>query len=190
VLTATAFQRQDIRSSLLGSSNVAPGVVTDLTLTFVDVYNACAPLVGYAIYVWHCDAQGLYSLYDLPAESYLRGIQVTDANGQVTFRTIFPGCYAGRYPHIHFEAFTSLANATAGNYARLVSQFAMPAAAATEVYALATYGDSPSRFGQTSISSDNVFGDNTSAQRTAMTLEMNGSASAGYTAIATIGIST
>jgi protocatechuate 3,4-dioxygenase beta subunit len=188
VLTATAFQRQDIRSSLLGSSNVATGVQTDLTLTVVDVNNACTPLAGYAIYLWHCDATGAYSLYDLPAESYLRGVQVTDANGQVTFRTIFPGCYAGRYPHIHFEAFTSLANATAGNYARLVSQFALPGAVSNEVYAQAGYGSSLSNFQRTSIASDNVFGDNSSSQQAAMTLEMTGSAAAGYTGRATIGI--
>lgn len=190
VLTMTAFQRQDIRSSLIGSSTVATGVQTDLVLTLVDVNNACSPLVGYAVYLWHCDASGSYSLYDLPAESYLRGIQVTDSNGQVTFRTIFPGCYAGRYPHIHFEAFTSLANATAGNYARLISQFAMPAAACTEVYGQSAYGSSLSRFQQTSIASDNVFGDNTAAQQTAMTLATSGSVSAGYSATATVGIAT
>jgi protocatechuate 3,4-dioxygenase beta subunit len=38
-------------------------------------------------------------------ESYLRGVQVTDSNGQVTFTTIYPACYSGRWPHIHFEVF-------------------------------------------------------------------------------------
>ena len=190
VLTISSFQRQDIRSSLIGSSTVAQGVVADLTLTFVDVNNGCTPLSGYAIYLWHCDAEGEYSLYDLPAESYLRGIQVTDSNGQVTFRTIVPGCYSGRYPHIHFEAFSSLANATLGNYARLISQFAVPAAVCETVYAQSTYGSSLTRFRQTSIASDGIFGDNTSAQKTAMTLTMSGSVSDGYTGTATIGIAT
>ena len=131
------------------------------------------------------------SLYDLPAESFLRGIQVSDANGQVSFTTIFPGCYAGRYPHVHFEVFSSLANATAGNYARLISQLAMPAAACEAVYADSTvYGSSLSRFRSTSISGDNVFGDNSSAQQTAMTLAMTGSPAAGYQAVATVGLTT
>lgn len=191
VLTMAVFQRSDIRSSLVGSSTVAAGVLVDVTLTLVDVNSSCSPLAGYAVYLWHCNATGGYSLYDLPAESYLRGIQVTDANGQVTFRTIFPGCYEGRYPHIHFEAFSSLANATSGNYARLISQLAMPSDACTTVYAdSGVYGSSLSRFQRTSLTSDNIFGDNTAAQRTAMTLSMAGTAAAGYTASATVGIAT
>ncbi len=191
VLTMAVFQRSDIRSSLIGSATVADGVLVDVTLTLVDVNSSCTPLAGYAVYLWHCNATGGYSLYDLPAESYLRGIQVTDANGQVTFRTIFPGCYEGRYPHIHFEAFSSLANATSGNYARLISQLAMPSDACTAVYAdSAIYGSSLSRFGRTSLTSDNIFGDNSAAQRTAMTLSMAGSSASGYTASATVGIAT
>jgi protocatechuate 3,4-dioxygenase beta subunit len=191
VLPMEAFQRSDIRSSVIGSGTVAGGVEVELTLTLVDVNDECAVLAGYAVYVWHCNASGQYSLYDLPAETYLRGVQVSDENGQVTFTTIFPGCYAGRYPHIHFEVFSSLANATSGNYAVLISQLAMPAAACTSVYSdTATYGNSAPRFANTSISSDNVFGDNSGAQTEVMTLEMSGSASAGYTATATVGIAT
>ena len=191
VLPITAFQRSDIRASVIGSSTVAAGVQTQLTLTLADVNSSCAPLAGYAVYIWHCNAQGQYSLYDVPAESYLRGIQVSDANGQVSFTTIFPGCYSGRYPHIHFEVFSSLANATAGNYARLVSQLAMPAAACQAIYAdTATYGSSLANFGNISIARDNVFGDNTSAQVAAMTPSITGSPSAGYQATATVGLST
>lgn len=191
VLSITSFQRQDIRSSLIGSSTVAAGVEMQVTLTLVDVNASCAPLAGYAVYMWHCDATGQYSLYDLPAESYLRGIQVTDANGQVTFTTIVPGCYAGRYPHIHFEAFSSLANATRGNYAVLISQLAIPAAVCNAVYAdTATYGSSASRFPSTSINGDNVFGDNSSAQKDAMMLAASGSAATQYSASATVGIAT
>lgn len=191
VLTVASFQRQDIRSSVIGSTNVAPGVPLQLTLTLVDVNNSCAALSGYAVYLWHCNALGQYSLYSLPAEDYLRGIQVTDANGQISFTTIFPGCYDGRFPHIHFEVFTSLANATSGRYARLISQLAMPTAACNAVYAdTATYGSSATNFGRVSMSSDNVFGDNTSAQQAAMTLAVSGSVSAGYTASAVVGIAT
>ena len=181
--------RTDIRPSFLGSTTVAAGVPVTITLTVVNVNSSCAPLAGYAVYIWHCDRDGNYSLYDLPAESYLRGIQVTDANGQITFTTIFPGCYAGRYPHIHFEVFTSLATATSGRAAKLISQLAMPSAICTTVYNNATgYSASVSRFAQVSIANDNVFGDNSAAQIAAMTLAMAGSVSAGYTATATVGI--
>jgi len=162
-----------------------------LTLTVVNTNNSCAPLAGYAIYLWHCDAAGKYSLYDLPTESYLRGIQVTDSNGQCTFTTIFPGCYNGRYPHIHFEVFASLATASAGTgrSARLISQMALPSAACSTVYSgSSTYSSSVSAFNNSSISGDNVFGDNTAAQITQQTLAMSGSVSAGYTATNKIGI--
>jgi protocatechuate 3,4-dioxygenase beta subunit len=190
VLTVSGVVRSDIRSSFVGSTTVATGVPVTFTITVVDANNSCAPLANYAIYLWHCDQLGRYSLYDLPAESYLRGLQITDANGQVTFTTIFPGCYAGRYPHIHFELFTSLANATRGSFARLISQFALPADACSTVYASTGYTTSASNFRSVSIANDNVFGDNTSSQITAMTMAMTGSVSAGYTATATVAIAT
>ncbi|MDG2535792.1 intradiol ring-cleavage dioxygenase [Sphingomonas sp. HITSZ_GF] len=190
VLTASNVVRSDIRSSFIGSSTTtAAGVQVTLTLTLVDVNSACAPLAGYAIYIWHCDRDGKYSLYDLPAESYLRGVGVTDSNGQVSFTTIFPGCYSGRWPHIHFEVFSSLANATGGRYATLISQLAMPSAACSTVYNNATgYTTSIRNFASVSINSDNVFGDNTSAQIAQQTPTMSGSVSDGYTATAVIGI--
>ncbi|ATY34813.1 intradiol ring-cleavage dioxygenase [Sphingomonas psychrotolerans] len=189
-LTAANVVRSDIRPSFIGSSAaVAAGVQVTLTLTVVNVNSACAPLAGYAVYLWHCDRDGKYSLYDLPNESYLRGVGVTDANGQVSFTTIFPGCYAGRWPHIHFEVFSSLSNATSGRYAALVSQLAMPAAACSEVYNNAGgYGTSLRNLGGVSLSGDNVFGDNASAQIAQQTPAMSGSAAVGYTATAVIGL--
>ena len=156
----------------------------------MNVNASCAPLSGYAIYIWCCDRQGLYSLYTVAAESYLRGVQVTDANGQVTFKLIFPGCYSGRWPHIHFEVYSSLSNATSGRYASLISQLALPSAICTAVYAdAATYPSSSRNFTQLgSLSNDNVFGDNTAAQNTAMTPTMTGATAAGYVGTATIGI--
>ena len=190
VLTVNGVTRSDIRSSFIGSTTTAPGVPVTFTITLVDANNSCAALAGYAIYLWHCDRAGQYSLYDLPAESYLRGLQVTDANGRVTFTTIFPGCYAGRYPHIHFEVFTSSTNATSGRFARLISQFALPSAACTTVYASTGYTASQSNFRSTSIASDNVFGDNSSAQIAVMTMAMSGDTTSGYTATATVGVAT
>jgi protocatechuate 3,4-dioxygenase beta subunit len=190
-LVATGIVRSDIRSSFLGSSTtVASGVQVSITITVVNANSSCAPLAGYAVYLWHCDRSGSYSLYSVPAESYLRGVQVTDANGQVTFTTIFPGCYSGRFPHMHFEVFSSIANATTGKSAVLISQYAMPAAACAAVYATSAYSTSLSNYNSITIASDNVFGDNTTAQMAVMTPVFTGSVSAGYTATSTIGIAT
>ncbi|KTF67656.1 intradiol ring-cleavage dioxygenase [Sphingomonas sp. HT-1] len=189
-LTASNVVRSDIRPSFIGSSTtVAAGVQLTLTLTVVDVNSSCGPLAGYAIYLWHCDRNGKYSLYDLPNESYLRGVGVTDANGQVTFTTIFPGCYAGRWPHIHFEVFSSLATATSGRYATLISQLAMPSAICSTVYSTASgYSSSLTNLSGVSIARDNVFGDNSAAQIAQQTPTMSGSVDAGYTATGIIGI--
>jgi protocatechuate 3,4-dioxygenase beta subunit len=190
VLVASGIVRSDIRSSFLTTTTVAGGVAVKLTLTVVNVNAACAPLAGYAVYLWHCDRNGNYSLYSgATGESYLRGVQVTDANGQVTFTTIFPACYDGRWPHMHFEVFSSLANATSGRYAVLTSQLAMPAATCTAVYAdTTTYPASASRFARVSLSSDNIFGDNSAAQLAQQIPAFTGSPVAGFNATALIGI--
>jgi protocatechuate 3,4-dioxygenase beta subunit len=190
VLTASGIVRSDIRPSFLTTTTVAAGTQVTLTLTVVDVNSSCGPLAGYAVYLWHCDRGGNYSLYSgAPAESYLRGVQVTNAAGQVTFTTIYPACYSGRFPHMHFEVFSNLANATSGRFAVLTSQLAMPAAASAAVFADATlYPGSASRAASVTTSNDGVFGDNTAAQIAAMTPTYSGSVSAGYTMAATIGI--
>lgn len=189
VLTASGIVRSDIRPSFLGTSTIAQGVVTTLKLTLVNTNASCALLSGYAVYLWHCDASGNYSLYSAPAESYLRGVQVSDALGQVTFTTIFPACYSGRWPHIHFEIFGSLAAATTGKNAILTSQLALPAAACSTVYAGdSAYSRSVANLAAVSLATDNVFGDNTAAQIAAMTPVFTGSVSSGYAATATIGI--
>jgi protocatechuate 3,4-dioxygenase beta subunit len=188
ILTTSGVVRSDIRSSFAGLSGTAAGVQLTLTINLVNTNAACAALADYAIYLWHADQNGQYSIYDLPQQNYLRGVQATDANGQATFTTIFPGCYAGRYPHIHFEVYRSLNTATAYANRLLVSQFAMPSAACTAVYAAGGYPNSASRFAQTSTSGDNVFGDNTTAQIAAMTPALSGSPIAGYSGSVTVGL--
>lgn len=187
-LTISGIVRSDIRSSFISTTTVATGVEVKITLTLVNVNASCAPLAGYAVYLWHCDRNGLYSLYSVAAESYLRGVQVTDANGQVTFTTIFPACYDGRWPHMHFEIFSSVSNAIGGKYSILTSQLAMPAALCATIYAdTATYPSSKTNFARVSLSSDNVFGDNSTAQLAQQTPAFVAAAS-GYTATALIGI--
>ncbi|HEX7874299.1 MAG TPA: intradiol ring-cleavage dioxygenase [Sphingobium sp.] len=189
VLTASGIVRKDIRTSFGSSTATASGIYMTLTLTLVDVNNSCAPLAGYAVYIWHCTATGQYSLYDLPNENYLRGVAETDANGQITFTSIFPGCYAGRYPHIHFEVYRSLNTATAYANRLLVSQFAMPSAQCSSVYSGSSlYGSSSSNFAATSTASDNVFGDNSSAQIAQQTISMTGDLTNGYAGTVTVGL--
>ncbi|RVT94905.1 intradiol ring-cleavage dioxygenase [Sphingomonas crocodyli] len=190
VLTSSGIVRSDIRSSFISSTTVASGVLLTITLTVVNVNASCAPLSGYAVYLWHCNVDGNYSLYTVPGESYLRGVQVTNSAGQVTFTTIFPACYDGRYPHMHFEVFTSLSAATSGRAATLTSQFAMPRDVCSTVYAGSSlYSSSVSRLAAVTTTNDNVFGDNSSAQIAAMTPSLTGSISAGYTGTVTIGVS-
>jgi hypothetical protein len=103
VLKSSGIVRRDMRTDIGKTAATAEGQAFDLEITLVNVGQACAPLAGHAIYLWHCDALGRYSIYDLPNASYLRAVGVTDSVGNAAFTTIFPGCYPGRYPHIHFE---------------------------------------------------------------------------------------
>ena len=181
VLAASGVVRQDITSSFGNSSTRAEGVPLTVTMTLLNNANGCAPLAGSAVYAWHCDKDGRYSMYDagLKNENYLRGVQEADANGQVTFRTIFPGAYSGRWPHIHFEVFESMNNATAAGQVLAVSQIALTDAACKEVYAAAGYESSARNFPRTTLKSDNVFGNDGGIYQFAT---MTGSVAGGYTA--------
>ena len=88
------------------------------------------------MYAWHADAQGRYSMYSqgVENENYLRGVQPTDASGTASFTTVFPGCYDGRWPHIHFEVYRSTAEATSDGQIVKTSQIALPQAACEQVY--------------------------------------------------------
>ncbi len=181
VLAASGVVRQDITASFGTGSATAEGVPLTFTLTLLDNSNGCVPLAGAAVYAWHCDKDGKYSMYDsgLENENFLRGVQEADANGQVTFTSIFPGAYSGRWPHIHFEVFESMSNATSAGQVLAVSQIALTDAACKEVYATAGYESSARNFPRTTLQSDNVFGDDGGIYQLAT---MTGSASSGYTA--------
>lgn len=185
VLSQSGVVRRDIRTSFAGLTGVAEGVALTVVLTVTSA-GSCTPLAGRAVYLWHCDREGRYSLYSsgVTNQNYLRGVQETDAHGQVTFTTIFPGCYAGRWPHIHFELFPSLVAAT--NVANKVatSQLAFPKAACDAVYATAGYQQSIANLAGISLATDNVFRDGAGTQLAAMT----GSVSGGYTAALTVPI--
>jgi protocatechuate 3,4-dioxygenase beta subunit len=129
VLTESGVIRPDLRPSFAGLSGQADGVPLTLEVRLVNVNAACAPVGGHAIYLWSCDAPGRYSLYDLPDQNYLRGMQVSDGSGLIRFQTIVPGCYPGRWPHLHFEVFVKPEAAATGDNALLTAQFALPKAA-------------------------------------------------------------
>jgi protocatechuate 3,4-dioxygenase beta subunit len=191
VLTESGVVRQDIRPSFGGMTAVAEGVQFDLTLTLVDAGSGCALLAGHAVYLWHCDAGGQYSIYDTPDRNYLRGVQVSDEAGTVRFTTVFPACYAGRWPHIHFEVFASAEAATSGKGALLTSQLLMPEDVCMSVYSVSpAYAASVQTIGQVSVLGDNVFGNNTAEQLTVQTPVITGDPASGYAGNAQVGVVT
>lgn len=99
------------------------------------------------------------------------------ADGTVTFTTIFPGCYDGRWPHLHFEVFPDVASITDVTNNVLTSQIAMPESECAGVYATSTYTGSASNLTKVSLATDNVFSDGWTMQVPIT----SGSATAGYT---------
>lgn len=158
VLKDGAVVRQDFTTSFGEYSGTAPGVPARFTLMVVDAATGAA-LSGVALYAWHCTSDGKYSIYEVENQNYLRGLQVADELGVVRFDTIFPGCYRGRWPHVHFEVFDGLTSATSGSATLKTSQLALPEAACRQVYADAAYANSVGALGAQSLSGDGVFRD-------------------------------
>ena len=186
VLDDSGIVRSDIRSSFGSSATVAQGVPLTIALTVRDAATGAA-LVGKGVYLWHCDREGRYSLYSggVENENYLRGVQETDASGTVRFSSVYPACYTGRWPHIHFEVYDDLATAVASGPIVKTSQIALPDEANALVYATTGYEQSVRNASQVSLQSDNVFGDDGGIHQIAT---MSGSVAAGYTASLTIGV--
>ncbi len=185
VLSQTGVVRSDIRSSFAGLSGSANGVLLNVALTIVSS-TTCSPLANRAVYLWHADILGRYSLYStgVTNQNYLRGVQETDSNGRLNFITIFPGCYDGRWPHIHFEVYPSLA--AAANVANKIatSQIALPKSACDVVYATTGYAASVSSLSRVSLTTDNVFSDGASLELATVT----GDVSAGMTATLSVAV--
>lgn len=179
VLSQTGVVRRDLRSSFAGLSGTAEGVLLTVTLQITSA-SACTPLAGRAVYLWHCDNAGRYSLYSsgVTNQNWLRGVQETDSEGKVTFTTIYPGCYSGRWPHIHFEVYPSLAAATNVANKIATSQLAFPKSTCQSVYATSGYESSVSNLAGVSLETDNVFSDGATTQLATMA----GSVASGYTA--------
>ena len=166
VLAESGVVRQDITKSFGGASGVADGIPTTVEMTLLDVSAGGAPLARAAVYLWHCDIAGRYSLYDqeVAEENYLRGVQESDGEGRLTFKTIFPAAYMGRWPHIHFEVYESLEAAAAAGTKLRTSQIALPKETCDEVYATGGYEQSADNLSQTSLDTDMVFSDGYKSQ--------------------------
>ncbi len=183
-LNQMGIVRSDLRSSFGTMTGMATGIPLALNLKVVDAKNNCAPLAKRAVYLWHATRDGKYSLYTDPSQNYLRGVQETDDNGVVRFQTIFPGCYEGRYPHLHLEVFPSLAVAMNGTAKVKVSQVALPADACALVYAKPGYETSVANFARSSLAQDMVFADGSTLQ----VVTMAGNATSGFEGWLNVGI--
>jgi protocatechuate 3,4-dioxygenase beta subunit len=166
VLTESGIVRSDITRSFGSASGVAKGVPLTIRLKVLDTANGSVGREGAAVYLWHCDIDGRYSLYSegVTQENYLRGVQETGGDGSVTFTSVFPAAYSGRWPHIHFEVYPSLEAATTAGGKLRTSQMALPEAACRQVYATEGYSQSLRNLSQTSLATDMVFSDGYSLQ--------------------------
>jgi protocatechuate 3,4-dioxygenase beta subunit len=167
--SVVSIVRSDIRE---GKS----GVPLNLTITVVNTSSGCAPVANANVEIWHCDVSGNYSEYgSQTTQTYLRGIQTTDASGQVHFTTIYPGWYQGRATHIHIEVKINSRSVK-------VTQIAFPESINNTVYASSVYASRGSN--PTSNLSDGIFADSLSSEL----VTPAGDPSSGYTASCQVGI--
>jgi protocatechuate 3,4-dioxygenase beta subunit len=160
-----------------------------IELTITDLANGGVPFAGVAVYVWHCDRDGSYSMYSrgIEDQNYLRGVQVADAAGVVRYTSIFPACYSGRWPHIHFEVYRDQAGiADVGNVIA-TSQVALPQDVCEQVYARTGYAASVKNLARVSLQSDNVLGNDGGASQLAT---VTGDAANGYAVSLAVGVDT
>jgi protocatechuate 3,4-dioxygenase beta subunit len=178
------LNRSDIRSDSSDNS-VKEGVPLTLNIIVASVgNNSCTSIEGAQVDIWHCDAQGQYSGVsaqgsDTTGQNFLRGYQLTDADGAVQFQTIYPGWYSGRAVHIHFTIRTQGAN---GADYQFTSQFFFDDALTDQVHALEPYASK----GQRDIrnSDDNIF----SGGGDQLLLNLQGDTTNGYTGSMSIGL--
>jgi protocatechuate 3,4-dioxygenase beta subunit len=189
VLQESGVVRSDIRSSIGDASGTAEGVPMTLELNVRDLADGGSAFAGVAVYVWHCDREGRYSMYTdgVTDENYLRGVQIADDSGIVRFTSVFPACYDGRWPHIHFEVYPDRASITDAAKVIATSQVALPKDACDKVYAEAGYEASVSTLARVSLQSDNVFGDDGGASQLGT---VTGDVRSGYTVTLQVGVDT
>lgn len=174
------FVRQDIRDD-------RTGVPMTMNITIKNANASCAVLAGALVDVWHCDKDGYYSEYggsgmqsaNYTKVDFLRGRQTTDANGLVSFTTVFPGWYSGRAPHVHVHIYS------ASGKSLLVTQIAFPYDVTNTVYTTAQAQGYTKGAQDTRNERDNVFSDGVTNELATL----SGSVSSGYTLTHTIVVS-
>jgi protocatechuate 3,4-dioxygenase beta subunit len=146
------------------------GVLLNIKLNINNKNNNCAALAGAIVDIWHCDKDGNYSEYSsFTSAHFLRGRQVTDANGLVSFTSIFPGWYPGRAPHIHVHVYS------ASGSSLLVTQIAFPTDVCNTVYTTATSFYTKGTQ-DTQNASDGIFADSLASELASV----SGSVATGY----------
>jgi protocatechuate 3,4-dioxygenase beta subunit len=168
------------------------GVPCAIEITIKNINQNCNPLAGVLVDIWHCDKDGYYSEYggagnplqtlDMTAEHFLRGRQITDANGLAAYTSIFPGWYDGRSTHIHVHVYT------ASGQSLLSTQIAYPEganSAVVQVNASTANGYTKGMSGYTYNVQDGVFSDGVADEMSTVT----GSIAAGYLLTHTIYVS-
>lgn len=159
----TTLVIQDIRSD-------RTGIEMAVKITVQNKNNSCSALEGAIVDIWHCDKDGYYSEYggtgmqpvNMTALHFLRGRQTTDANGEASYKTIFPGWYSGRAPHIHVHIYDATGKSL------LITQIAFPTEVCDTVYTAATQFYTKGKQ-DTSNSGDNIFSDSLANQMSVVT---------------------
>jgi len=192
VLTATLTEgpffvdeklnRSDIRTDPVTGA-ISAGIPLALTFNVQRVTSsACAPLTGAYLDVWHCDAAGVYSDVSGSSRKFLRGYQVTDANGVASFETIYPGWYSGRAVHIHFKL--RLYAGSTRTY-EFTSQFIFDDAFTDSVYTQSPYASRGSR--NTRNANDGIYNSLSSTDKAGLTLQTS-KTSDGYAGVINLGV--
>jgi hypothetical protein len=185
--TAGPFPTKDPESlQIVDIRSDRTGIETVVKITIQNKNNNCSPLRNAMVDVWHCDKDGYYSEYggnglqplNLRSVHFLRGRQQTNQDGVVSFKTIFPGWYPGRAPHIHVEVFDSTGKSL------LVTQIAIPTDVCDNVYTTGTEFYTRGKQ-DTSNTGDGVFSNSLAAQLASI----EGSVATGYTVAHTIVVS-
>jgi protocatechuate 3,4-dioxygenase beta subunit len=175
------LNRSDIRSST-PSGIVKAGVPLVLNFVVSKVGTSCVALSGVQVDVWHCDAGGLYSdesANNTVGQNFLRGYQLTDANGKAVFTTVYPGWYSGRAVHIHFKLRVLSGSSLTKEF---TSQLFFNETTTDLVHATAAYSARGTR--TTLNANDNIYKNGGSQ----LLLTLAGDATAGYAATFDVGL--
>jgi protocatechuate 3,4-dioxygenase beta subunit len=183
------LNRSDIRSDP-ATGAVSQGVPLKLAFNVMRVSgDACTPLTGAYLDVWHCDAAGTYS--DVSGagngtggagRKFLRGYQITDANGAAQFSTIYPGWYSGRAVHVHFKLRLFAGSSTTYEF---TSQFFFDESLTDTVHALAPYNDKGRR--NVVNTTAGIYNSLSATEKTALTLQATRDGD-GYAGVITLGV--